>query len=132
MSDHVNLLGEPPATLLPSLAEADALIASGTDPTEVAAEYPAYALAWAMLRHPGTPRAAKLAVLAAGLYVVSPVDFVSDLVPLLGWIDDGVVAALLLGLAARLMPGELHAALKERIARQQQQQQRGPGGAARR
>ena len=74
------------------------------------------ALAWAMLRHPDTPRAAKLAVLAAGLYVLSPVDFVSDLVPVLGWIDDGVVAALLLGLAARLMPRELHEALKARIA----------------
>lgn len=49
MSDHVNLLGEPPATLLPPHAEAEALLASGTDPTEVAARYPAFALAWAML-----------------------------------------------------------------------------------
>jgi len=77
------------------------------------------ALAWAMLRHPDTPRSAKLSVLAAGLYVLSPVDLVSDLVPLLGWIDDGVVAALLLALAGKLMPGELHAALKERVARRQ-------------
>jgi len=77
------------------------------------------ALAWAMLRHPGTPRGAKLAVLAAALYVLSPVDLVSDLVPLLGWIDDGVVTALLLGLAARLMPPELHAALKARVAQRQ-------------
>ena len=81
------------------------------------------ALAWAMLRHPDTPRPAKLAVLAAGLYVLSPVDFVSDLVPVLGWIDDGVVAALLLALAVRLMPGELHAALKARVS------QRHPGAA---
>ena len=81
------------------------------------------ALAWAMLRHPDTPRSAKLAVLAAGLYVLSPVDFVSDLVPVLGWIDDGVVAALLLALAGKLMPGELHAALKERVS------QRHPGAA---
>jgi len=74
------------------------------------------ALAWAMLRHPGTPRGAKLAVLAAVLYVLSPVDLVSDLIPVLGWIDDGVVAALLLGLAARLMPPDLYAALKTRVA----------------
>jgi uncharacterized membrane protein YkvA (DUF1232 family) len=81
------------------------------------------ALAWLMLRDPGTPRAAKLAVLAAGLYVLSPVDLVSDFLPVLGWIDDGVVAALLLGLANRLVPAELHAALKARVA------QRHPGAA---
>ena len=49
MSDHVNLLGEPPATLLPSLAEAEALVSSGASPVEVAAKYPAFSLAWAML-----------------------------------------------------------------------------------
>ncbi|HEY6497276.1 MAG TPA: DUF3151 domain-containing protein [Trebonia sp.] len=49
MSDHVNLLGEPPATLLPPLAEAEALIASGTSPVDVAAKYPAFSLAWALL-----------------------------------------------------------------------------------
>jgi hypothetical protein len=49
MSDHVNLLGEPPATLLPSQPEPEALVASGTAPAEVAAKYPSFALAWAML-----------------------------------------------------------------------------------
>src|SRR5271166_6538180 len=49
MSDHVNLLGEPPATLLPSPAAPEALVATGTAPVEVAAQYPAFSLAWAML-----------------------------------------------------------------------------------
>ncbi len=49
MSDHVNLFGEPPATLLPSQPDAEALVASGTAPAEVAAKYPSFALAWAML-----------------------------------------------------------------------------------
>ncbi|HEY0934269.1 MAG TPA: DUF3151 domain-containing protein [Trebonia sp.] len=49
MSDHRNLLGEPPATLLPPLTEAEALIASGTAPVDVAAQYPAFPLAWALL-----------------------------------------------------------------------------------
>jgi hypothetical protein len=49
MTDHVNLLGEPPATLLPSHAQAEALVASGAAPVEVAAKYPDFALAWAML-----------------------------------------------------------------------------------
>jgi hypothetical protein len=49
MSNHVNLLGEPPATLLPSQDDAEALIASGTAPADVAARYPSFPLAWAML-----------------------------------------------------------------------------------
>jgi len=49
MSDHVNLLGEPPATLLPENTEAEALVAAGATPTDVAAKFPAFALAWALL-----------------------------------------------------------------------------------
>jgi hypothetical protein len=49
MTDHVNLLGEPPATLLPANSEAEALVSSGTAPTDVAAQYPAFSLAWALL-----------------------------------------------------------------------------------
>jgi len=49
MSDHVNLLGEPPATLLPPLPAADALVASGVPPADIAAKYPTFSLAWALL-----------------------------------------------------------------------------------
>jgi hypothetical protein len=49
MSDHPNLLGEPPATLLPAQADAEALVAAGTAPVDIAAQYPAFPLAWALL-----------------------------------------------------------------------------------
>ena len=49
MSDHRNLLGETPATLLPPLAGAEELLAAGTAPVGVAAKYPASSLAWALL-----------------------------------------------------------------------------------
>ncbi len=49
MSDHVNLLGEPPATLLPAAVQPEALLASGAAPVDVAARYPAFSLAWALL-----------------------------------------------------------------------------------
>ncbi|MDM0112662.1 DUF1232 domain-containing protein [Variovorax sp. J22R133] len=74
------------------------------------------ALAWAMLRDARTPVASKLAIVAAGLYLLSPVDFVSDFIPVLGWIDDGLMVMLFLRLAAHLMPAELHEALKAQIA----------------
>jgi hypothetical protein len=49
MSDHVNLFGEPPATLLPPMPAAEALVASGVPPTDIAAKYPTFSLAWALL-----------------------------------------------------------------------------------
>jgi uncharacterized membrane protein YkvA (DUF1232 family) len=69
-------------------------------------------LAWAILRDARTPASAKLATIAAILYVVSPVDLIPDLIPLLGWLDDGVVALLLLKFAQRLLPDELLRSLK--------------------
>ena len=44
-----NLLGEPPATLLPDDAGARTSPESGADPTAVAAAHPSYAAAWAAL-----------------------------------------------------------------------------------
>src|SRR5580698_10456284 len=49
MSTHVNLLGEPAPTLLPSLPEAEQLVSAGTPATEIAAKYPTFSLAWALL-----------------------------------------------------------------------------------
>jgi len=76
-------------------------------------------MAWALLRDARSPWAARLAVLAAAVYLVSPVDFISDLLPLLGWVDDGVVVLLLLKLATRLLPADLAAALRAKVARRQ-------------
>lgn len=45
---------------------------------------------------PGVPRPAKIALAAAALYLASPVDLVPDAVPLLGYLDDLLLAAVLL------------------------------------
>jgi hypothetical protein len=47
--DHENLIAGPPATYLPGNAEADALLAGGADPAEVAAKFPSESAAWASL-----------------------------------------------------------------------------------
>ncbi|WP_425566221.1 DUF3151 domain-containing protein [Sporichthya brevicatena] len=49
VTTHENLLAGPPATLLPELPEARDLMDSGTDATEVAAQFPDYSRAWATL-----------------------------------------------------------------------------------
>ena len=55
---HGNLLGEPPATLLPGDPEAEAALAAGTDPAEVAAAHPTSSLAWAVLSEQAYERGA--------------------------------------------------------------------------
>ena len=72
-------------------------------------------LAWAVLRDPRSPRAAKLVTVLAALYIVSPIDFVPDSIPLLGWLDDGLIGFVLLQLAFRFLPAELLASLRERV-----------------
>ena len=72
-------------------------------------------LAWSLLRDPRAPWSAKLATVAAILYVVSPVDLVSDFIPILGWLDDGLIAWLLLQLAFKFLPPDLMAALRDKV-----------------
>lgn len=49
MTHHHNLLGEPPETLLPDVAEARGALEGGEDPAAVAARFPSYPGAWAAL-----------------------------------------------------------------------------------
>ena len=72
-------------------------------------------LAWAVLRDVRTPKAAKLAVVLAVLYVISPIDLVSDFIPILGWLDDGLIADLLLQAAFKFLPAELYATLRSKV-----------------
>jgi uncharacterized membrane protein YkvA (DUF1232 family) len=69
-------------------------------------------MAWAMVRHPAVPFASKLAAVLAFAYLVSPFDLLADFAPIVGWIDDGLVVAGLLWLAYRLLPRDLHDALR--------------------
>jgi hypothetical protein len=49
VTHHHNLLGEPPATLLPDVPAAREALQSGEDPAAVAARFPSYPGAWAAL-----------------------------------------------------------------------------------
>ncbi len=56
---------------------------------------------------PHVPRGAKLAVVLAGLWVLSPVDLIPEFLPVVGPLDDVVVVALALRYAARRGPPTL-------------------------
>lgn len=45
---------------------------------------------------PALPRAAKIALAAAALYLVSPIDLIPDFIPVAGLVDDLLLAAIVL------------------------------------
>jgi uncharacterized membrane protein YkvA (DUF1232 family) len=58
----------------------------------------------ALRRHPDVPRRAKVALLVAVVWVVSPVDLLPEFLPVIGPLDDVVAVILLLRYAARSVP----------------------------
>jgi uncharacterized membrane protein YkvA (DUF1232 family) len=55
-------------------------------------------------KDPRVPRRAKLAVVFAGLWVLSPIDLIPEFLPVIGPLDDVVVVALAFRYAARRVP----------------------------
>lgn len=57
-------------------------------------------------RDPRVPRRAKVAVVLAGLWLLSPIDLLPEFLPVIGPLDDVLVAALALRYTARRVPRE--------------------------
>jgi uncharacterized membrane protein YkvA (DUF1232 family) len=49
-----------------------------------------------LVADPVLPRSAKIALAAAVVYLISPIDLVPDFVPFVGYLDDALVAAVVL------------------------------------
>jgi uncharacterized membrane protein YkvA (DUF1232 family) len=62
-----------------------------------------------------TPWYVKLILTGGLLYILVPVDFIADTIPLFGWLDDFAVASFIVALALRLVPKEV----MERVKRKQ-------------
>ena len=58
-------------------------------------------------RDPAVPRRARVALLVAGLWVLSPIDLIPEFLPVIGPLDDVVVVALALRYAGRRVPREV-------------------------
>jgi uncharacterized membrane protein YkvA (DUF1232 family) len=75
---------------------------------ELARFLPACATAIRRLRrHPAVPRRARVVLLVAGLWVLSPIDLIPEFLPVIGPLDDVVVVALALRYAGRSVPREV-------------------------
>jgi len=57
--------------------------------------------------NPAVPRRAKLALLIAILWVLSPIDLIPEFLPVIGPLDDVVAVVLLLRYAARAIPRDV-------------------------
>jgi uncharacterized membrane protein YkvA (DUF1232 family) len=58
-------------------------------------------------KHPDVSRSAKVALLVAIAWVVSPIDLLPEFLPVIGPLDDVVAVVLLLRFAARRVPREV-------------------------
>lgn len=66
---------------------------------------------WYACRNPATPALVKLGAVLLALYLISPVDLITDTLPLLGWVDDVTLLAFGVPVLLRLTPQPtLHAA----------------------
>ena len=71
---------------------------------------PRYArLAWALARDPHLSRARRAAVLAGAAYVLSPIDFVPGIIPVVGQLDDVLIALGVIRLALNGLKPEFRA-----------------------
>jgi len=70
-----------------------------------------------VLADPRTPWLARVLLGAAVAYALSPIDFVPDFIPVVGYLDDVVVVPGLVYLALRLVPREVVAECRARVNR---------------
>ncbi|WP_025916395.1 YkvA family protein [Herminiimonas sp. CN] len=68
------------------------------------------ALLWYALRQPETPATIKIGAILLALYVISPLDVIPDLIPVLGWLDDATLLAFGIPLLLRKVPADIRQA----------------------
>jgi uncharacterized membrane protein YkvA (DUF1232 family) len=72
---------------------------------------------WFALRHPAAPRWLKMSTAALVLYVISPIDLLPDVLPLIGVADDIVLIPLAIRWMLGRLPPDLAAAVNARRSR---------------
>ena len=72
---------------------------------------------WRAFMAPETPIWLKGVMLLVPLYLISPIDFVPDFIPVLGWLDDLVIIPLLVSWIVGLLPQRTPAPVHARARR---------------
>ncbi|HWI81974.1 YkvA family protein [Ramlibacter sp.] len=71
---------------------------------------------WFALRHPGAPVWLKLGTALLALYVISPLDIIPDVLPVIGVVDDLVLVPLAIRWLLKFLPPEIAQATAGRRA----------------
>jgi len=71
-------------------------------------------LLWFALQHPQAPGWLKWAAIGLVAYVLSPVDFIPDMLPIVGWLDDAVLVPLVMRWLIGRLPAHVRAAAERR------------------
>ena len=66
-------------------------------------------LLWRALRHPHAPGWLRLGAIGIVLYVLSPIDLIPDVIPVVGWLDDIVLVPLAIRFLLNRLPSHLRA-----------------------
>ena len=72
---------------------------------------------WRAVRHPAAPGWLKLGTALVVLYVVSPIDLVPDVLPVVGVVDDLIVVPLTIRWLLARLPAEIADAAERRNGR---------------
>lgn len=63
--------------------------------------------AYLAFKNPETPVVSKVLMVASLLYVIFPFDFLPDLIPILGWLDDIGIATILIKASTATVPAHI-------------------------
>ncbi len=74
-------------------------------------------LLWLALKHPLSPGWLKPAVALMVIYVVSPVDLIPDVIPILGLMDDVVLVPLAIRFVLKRLPARVRADIEGQVVR---------------
>ncbi|KFC71842.1 hypothetical protein FF80_00460 [Devosia sp. LC5] len=74
-------------------------------------------LLWQAFMSPHTPFYLKAATAFVAFYLVSPIDIISDFIPLLGWADDLILVPLMVSWIVSRLPVPVRADMRERNER---------------
>ncbi|MDQ3060000.1 MAG: YkvA family protein [Pseudomonadota bacterium] len=72
---------------------------------------------WFALRHPNAPGWLKLGAVLIVLYVLSPIDLIPDVLPVIGVVDDLVLVPLAMRWLLKRLPPEIAQAVAARRSR---------------
>jgi uncharacterized membrane protein YkvA (DUF1232 family) len=70
-----------------------------------------FSLLWAAIRHPACPRLIKVGAFALIAYLLFPIDFIPDVLPVVGAVDDLMVISFGVKWLVKQLPASLRAQL---------------------